>query len=700
MNLQINYKYMRVLSFVKMLLIFLVYFLVSSKLSAVEVKLQVSPATFGVDEQSTLVVAVSDVQSIDTLPQLLNMDSFKAINHGQSSRLSIVNNKMTSQVIYTYSLAATQTGSFAIGPAEISVNGKSYKSERVVVTVVKGSSQNSQQGKGLKQQNWRNSGSQGSSIDDQLEEMQRQMQEQMRRVFDDGMSTDEEDSFDQGANDNNSNPSKSKDPSVEVGKDFYVDVSLSDSNVVVGETSLYTVKVYRRVQVAGEQLSSPDFKGIPSEVLGEQKNYRQTINGSTWLVTEFNYALMPSSVGNFEITSPEYSGFIYTGASRRNSFGFGYDSFFDSFRSKKPIKTSGKKLQLTVMSLPRPIPSNFINVTLSNDIKITSSLSKSTIQNGESVTLSLTFSGEGNLKTLNLPDLKIDGFKIYNDKPEYKQNIQNGKIYGEKVFKFALLPLSEGNHKIPSQEYSYFNGSSKNYKTIFSNAFELNVLPGVQKEDMYHVTGQVPGQLGDNQNSSPDSSAKKSIALLAEDIMQIKRDGSIFDRENFAADRTNSFKKYSLSEKLFFIFSIFIMPAFFGIIFFLANKNDTSAADIKRRRQKNAYRQFNKRIKKLSLKSDDVLEQFALTYKLYLGDKFNIDGIAITPVDIPRLFEEKASGVQSELIIEAKKVLSELEASIYSAFDQHQNKREVELFKKNLLERLISVVRQLDREAL
>ena len=55
--------------------------------------------------------------------------------------------------------------------------------------------------------------------------------------------------------------------------------------------SLYTVRLYRRVDVAQAELSEPELADAVIEKLGEDSNYNTVVNGVSYLVTERKYAI-------------------------------------------------------------------------------------------------------------------------------------------------------------------------------------------------------------------------------------------------------------------------------------------------------------------------------------------------------------------------------------------------------------------------
>jgi hypothetical protein len=82
-------------------------------------------------------VSVSGARESTSSPVILGLDAFHITQGGTSSRVEIINGKMNAGVDYTYFLQPKQTGTFQIGPAELTIKGKTYQSNTVTLTVFK-----------------------------------------------------------------------------------------------------------------------------------------------------------------------------------------------------------------------------------------------------------------------------------------------------------------------------------------------------------------------------------------------------------------------------------------------------------------------------------------------------------------------------------------------------------------------------------
>ncbi|MFC1534231.1 BatD family protein [Thermodesulfobacteriota bacterium] len=84
-----------------------------------------------------LVVSISGSRESKSRPVIRNIDKFHVTSGGTSSRVEIINGKMNAGIDYTYYIQPKQSGTFRIGPAEVKIKGKTYKSDTKTLVVVK-----------------------------------------------------------------------------------------------------------------------------------------------------------------------------------------------------------------------------------------------------------------------------------------------------------------------------------------------------------------------------------------------------------------------------------------------------------------------------------------------------------------------------------------------------------------------------------
>jgi hypothetical protein len=105
--------------------------------AGVSVSLKVDRSKASLADSIRMVLTVSGSQEKKSAPVIHGLEVFAVTQGGTSSRLEIVDGQVNAGIDYVYYLQPNKTGSFQIGPAEVTVGGKTYKSNKVQLTVTK-----------------------------------------------------------------------------------------------------------------------------------------------------------------------------------------------------------------------------------------------------------------------------------------------------------------------------------------------------------------------------------------------------------------------------------------------------------------------------------------------------------------------------------------------------------------------------------
>lgn len=138
---------------------------------------------------------------------------------------------------------------------------------------------------------------------------------------------------------------------------------------------------------------------------------------------------------------------------------------------------AGKKT-LNVKALPTAgKPSDFGGAVGTFDFTVVPS--KTTLNNGESLDLTVSVSGKGNLKLFDLPKPVVPaGLEKYDAVRDEKVNTNLNGMSGKVTDSYAIVPQFKGNYTIKSMAFTYFDLKSNSYKTINSGDIVINVMDG------------------------------------------------------------------------------------------------------------------------------------------------------------------------------------------------------------------------------
>lgn len=92
------------------------------------------------------------------------------------------------------------------------------------------------------------------------------------------------------------------------------------------------------------------------------------------------------------------------------------------------------------------------------------------------MTLRVVVSGTGNLKLIKQPVVNFPkDFDKYDPKITDKTKLTANGVEGNMVYDFLVVPRNQGKNQIPPVEFTYYDTSANAYKTLKTQAFEINV---------------------------------------------------------------------------------------------------------------------------------------------------------------------------------------------------------------------------------
>lgn len=337
-----------------------------------------------------------------------------------SSNIQVINGQVTQSVNYSYTfvLQATKEGKYTFDPAEIIVDGKTYKSNAITIEVVKGNPNNNQQG---------------------------------------------------NQNQTNNNGTVSND-------DIFVRINLNKTNVTQGEQIVATILIYTRMNLVGfEDMKFPSFKGFWSDDLENptQVNLKQEkYNGTIYQVGVLKKTLLtPQHAGDIVIDPYELTCVVQQKVNRsRQSF---FDDFFGSYQNIKK-KLVSPAVTVHVKGLPGNKPAGFSGAV--GSFKLEATLDNKNPKTNEAISYSLKLSGNGNLKLAEVPKINFPSdFEQYDPKTTNNVSPSAAGTSGSKIINYLLIPRHPGEYKIPSVNFSYYDLTSQSYKTLETPEFTVNV---------------------------------------------------------------------------------------------------------------------------------------------------------------------------------------------------------------------------------
>jgi hypothetical protein len=405
------------------------------------------------DDAVVLTVTLSGESVDDARPALPDIPGFRAASAGQSQNFSFINGQAFREVSFTYVLQPEAPGAYTVPALTVRAGGKSYSTAPIAIEVVAA----------------------GAAAPAAPREGGRA-------------------------------------PPAARGRELFLTAAVDKQEAFVGQAVVLTVRFYSRARLLSQPAyAPPDTTGFLTEDLPPQRQYVEVVDGRRYAVVELRTALFPAAPGTARVGPAALE-------CRTEDFGgmddpFGSSFFSQFFSGGRPVTIKSEPLSVRV----KPLPAEGRPADFHGDVgryRLSAALDRPRAAVHEPVTLTVTVSGEGNVKALGQPALPpLDGFKAYETLSSLNVAKAGGKVEGSKVFQTVLKPEVSGALRVPPLSFSFFDPEARAYKTVRSQPLSLEVTGAAA----------VPGS----------AAAGEGVKVLSRELRYLKSGPPIRDRRPF-----------------------------------------------------------------------------------------------------------------------------------------------------------------------
>ena len=485
-----------------------------------------------------------------TPPNFKDFDVISGPN--QSSSYQNVNGVGSQQIIISYGLVAKREGKFTIGPSSTMSGSQKLETEAINVEVVKGNI--------------------------------------------------------------NSNDNETQNTSKNSSGDLFIKTSANKNKCYVGEQITILQKVYSRSQIVGfQKFSQPTYEGFYSQAQESSSKGQvaiENIDGVSYYTFElFRTIAIANKSGKTILNSIQGDIVIrkQTTAKPKNIFEqfFGASSYEDI-----PINTKSKSIAIEILPLPEiGKPESFIGAVGDFNYKV--DVTRNELKANDAFNLKMIITGNGNLKLINAPALKLpDGFESYDPKITESNN--------SKMFDFLIIPRKEGVFTLNNLDFSYFDLNSKKYITKSAKIIKINVL--------------APDQ---NSNEAKIFSSQTKIKETENDIRYIKK-------EDFILIKSENEFFNSFTHILFLVLPLIALATGLSLRKNHIKNNSNIILVKERKAAKLAKKQLITAEKLMKeQKKDEFYTEVLMALTTYLGNKLNIPKAELSKESITKSLQLK-----------------------------------------------------------
>lgn len=318
---------------------------------------------------------------------------------------------------YTYVLMPTTEGTFTIGAATLSVDGKSYTTDPFPIEII-------------------------------AERAERGREE----------STTEH-----------------RSPESRIGKDdVLIRLKVSDSDVYKGESIRASLVLYTRINIDQvENVELPQFNDFWSQELSfDNAPSREEYNGriyETYKIAE--YMLSPQRSGKIDIEPAKMNIIAQVVVQDSRSM----DPIFGGrqiYHVRRELTTPA--ISINVKEFPAGAPSSFNGAV--GQFTMRSTMPEESIMANSAEQVEITISGNGNLKFITTPKLVMpESFEVYDPKITDNVKVTAAGTSGSITYTYPFVARSAGDFSIEPIVFSYFDPATDEYRSLATEPFTLSV---------------------------------------------------------------------------------------------------------------------------------------------------------------------------------------------------------------------------------
>jgi len=403
---------------------------------------------------------------------------------GPSTKVSIVNGRISRSITHTYLVIPLKGGEFKIGPFFAECRGEIYKADAVTLVTSDTPAQAARPGSP--------SARPGSPSARPAGDRQRTESYASDKIF--------------------------------------LIIDIDKTSVYINEVAIVTIKIY----VDGMGLRDIEYptyshEGFSTGEFEEPQKRQETLQGMRYDVLTFRQKLFAIKEGEYTLGPARLGCKLMVrrqqAARRRSSF-FGISVSGDNFFGGRlggyqiyPVELESDPIPIRVLPFPEEgKPEDFQGAV--GDFSIDVHVDPPEVKVGDPVVLRMTVRGKGDLSTVTSPYLAVtDKFKTYEPQVEKKGN--------KKIYEQILIPKSAEMKAIPEISFSFFNPMIGEYETIRKGPFPLKVTERPESERGVKMVS-LPGA---EEMFYPVEKLGKDIIHIKENIGELRGRGYFLYRD-------------------------------------------------------------------------------------------------------------------------------------------------------------------------
>jgi hypothetical protein len=424
-------------------------------------------------------------------PHLPALDGFRILETSSGTRVSSVNGNTTVQTITQYSLLPLRAGDLTIPAIAVAVDGQIYQTDPIQVTVSQAAAPLATTPAGSSSlPPLFQSGSDPLDLFGMLDQLMQQSPNLSAPLL-------------RGLSQLPISPSQSSEqiaaPAALQGQDYYAEALIDKPTAYQGEQVLYTVRLYQALNPFGQiEYQPPAFSGFWSKQLPDQKTYMAEASGRAYRVTELQHVLFPTVAGEVAIDPARLT-------------------MPGDFLGARGVEIASQPLALDVQPLPAGAPASFQGAV--GQYQIETSVDKAAAKVGDAITQRVTISGAGNIEQVTDPAWPDDvAWRAFDSQATTESQFREGLLAGVRQIERVLVPTQAGDLALTSPEFSFFDPTAGQYRTVSAEPAVVAVAPDSSATTSMAQAAPAPSQQGMPRTAAALPSLRPLKAVAAQSL--------------------------------------------------------------------------------------------------------------------------------------------------------------------------------------
>ncbi len=241
-------------------------------------------------------------------------------------------------------------------------------------------------------------------------------------------------------------------------KDVYLNMEIEDREVYQDQPTIAVLKVYSK--------NMDNFRRVKNIHLPEQDNLSvYPVSFAKSEIDPADYGNMASQILAVFMLFPNEAGYVEVP---------GVSASVNSYSNKNKIVSN--KVKINVKKLPEGSPEYFKNAVGNFNVSVYNA-SKEKAEVKKPINVVVKVSGEGNLKDMELPKIAAsDDYEVFAPKITSKVIVGTTGMKGEILANYVVIPKKAGEIAIKTEQFAFFDPSSKEYVDLGQQTLALNAL--------------------------------------------------------------------------------------------------------------------------------------------------------------------------------------------------------------------------------